>query len=88
MMNLEQLRERVRVKQLFKAQAQQRPVVLFDGKVPAEIEDGDLAYLAAKAFATHQAEGEIALAGEFVVGSGLTDEHALMLPEKQEKTRN
>ncbi|MFZ4540064.1 hypothetical protein, partial [Propionivibrio sp.] len=42
---------------------------------------------AANTFATHQAEGEIALAGYFVVGSGLTDEHALMLPEKQEKNR-
>ena len=65
------------MQELFKTQAQQRPVFLFDGKVPAEIEDGDLADLAANAFATHQAKGEIALAGDLVVGSGLTDEPCL-----------
>ncbi|MBL8415597.1 MAG: hypothetical protein JNM42_14250 [Propionivibrio sp.] len=51
-----------------------------------EVEDVNLAYLAANAFATHQAEGELALACDSVVGSGFTDEHALMLPEHQEKT--
>ena len=73
---------------MVEAQAEQRPVVLFDGKMPAEIEDGDLAHLAANALAAHQAKGEIALAGDFVVGSGLTDEHALMLPENQGKNRS
>jgi hypothetical protein len=76
------------VQQLLKAQAQQRPVFLLKGKVPTQIEYGDLADLAALALATHQAKSEVALASDFVVGAGLTDKHAAMLPEKPEKNWN
>jgi hypothetical protein len=78
----------LRVQQLLKAQAQQRPVFLLKGKVPTQIEYGDLADLAALALATHQAKSEVALASDFVVGAGLTDKHAAMLPEKPEKNWN
>ncbi|MDP2882975.1 MAG: hypothetical protein Q8N89_15520 [Azonexus sp.] len=76
----------LRLQELLDATAEQRPVFLLDGEVPPEIEDGDLAHLAADALATNQAEGEVAFAGGFVVGSGLTDIDAPMLPENKGET--
>ncbi len=55
-----------------------------DRKIAAEIEKGDLAHLAADALTAHQAIGEVAFAGDFVVGSGLTDIH---IPNSNEKAR-
>ncbi|PKO88848.1 MAG: hypothetical protein CVU16_13170 [Betaproteobacteria bacterium HGW-Betaproteobacteria-10] len=50
----------------------------------AKIKDRDLAHLTCDALTTHQAEGEIAFASGFVVGSGLTDKHE---PDASGKTR-
>ena len=51
-------------------------VSLFDRKEPAKMEERDLADPTTDALATHQPIGEVALAGDFVRGSRLTDEHA------------
>jgi len=63
--------------------AQQRPVFLLDRKVPSKIQDRDLAHLAADAFASHQAVGEVGLVCSGVVGSGSSYKHPLILQEKQ-----
>ena len=66
----------LRLQKLLQAAAQERPVVPLDGKVAAEIEEGDLPHPAADALAAHQSEGEVALSRGLVVGAGLPDEHA------------
>jgi len=57
---------------------------LLDGEVAPEVEDGDLPHAPADAFTADQAEGEVALAGDLVVGAGLTDEH---LPDAMEESK-
>ena len=63
------------VEQLLQTAAQHRPVILGERKVSPQIEDGDLTYLASDALAAYQAMRVVALAGDFVVGAGLTNEH-------------
>ena len=45
-------------------------------KVSPQIHDSDLSNLARDALAAYQAKGEVALAGGFIVGAGLSNEHA------------
>lgn len=72
----------LRLQELFEPTAQNRPVFGLDGELAPEIEDGDLAHLAANTLAAHLSKGEIALAGGFVVGSGLPDEYPSDVIEK------
>jgi len=51
--------------------------------VPPEIQDRDLAHLAADAFAPHQAVREVGLASGGIVGSSSSYKHPLILQEKQ-----
>ncbi|WP_298158809.1 hypothetical protein [Ferrovum sp.] len=69
--------------QFFNAPTQQRPVFLVDGKMPPQIQQGDLAHFATDAFSTDEPVGDVGFPGGFVVGSGLANKHSMMLPEKQ-----
>ena len=74
------------VEQLFQPAAQHGPVILGQGEVAPQVEDGDLAHLARDAFAAYQAKGVVALAGDFVVGAGLAYEHVCHASGKQVKS--
>ena len=74
----------LRMQQMFKATTQHRPVLLLYGKVSSKIKNSYLANLATNTLAAHQAIGEVALAGGFVVSSGLPDKHP---PDFIEKAR-
>jgi len=67
----------LRLQELLQPTAQQWPISLLEGEMPAEILQGDLAHLAANAFTAHQAIGVIPLARGFVVSAGLSNKHAL-----------
>jgi len=56
------------LQELSEAQAQDGPILLLDGEVAPEVEDGDLAHAPTNASASHQAGGETGLAGDFVAG--------------------
>ena len=73
-----------RLQELLDAAAQHGPVFLLEGEVPAKIEHGDLAHLAANALTAHQTIGKVTLAGGAVVGTSLTDKQA---PDANGKAR-
>ena len=76
------------IEELLQAAAQQWPVVLSHGEVSPQVEHGDLAYLARNALTTHESVGEVALSGGFVVGAGLSNEHACHASRKNMKIEN
>jgi hypothetical protein len=77
-----------RLQKLFNAAAQQWPVILFNGKVPTEIEYGDLAHFTANALTAHQSVREVGLASDGVVSLCSAYKHPLILQENKGKNQN
>ncbi len=66
----------LRMQELFNAAAQYRPILLMNREPAPEIDERDLTYFSPEALGANQTKSEIAFAGGFVTGSGLSNKHA------------